>query len=352
LDSSYDIAIVGAGLAGAFAAYSLSNEYRVIVLEKDRAASGASGAGAGLVNPFMARKANPAWMWREALDALESTLSEAGCSSLFKKTGVLRPAVDKRQVEWFKQTASKHPTNSAWLKDGDILTRWPAVGAPFGGLMISDAGSIELDLLVEALLNASTTRGCETRLHTKAIHVREEPSVVLVESDVGQIKARHVILCAGADYVDWSMLSHLPLHPLKGQTIEVKRPDDLKGHLPCLSGSGYVVPYPDRMVLGSTYHHEFENRNPSVADTQTIIDKVSKMLPALDNPDVISTSAGVRVTVPGTRLPLLGPVSDSGRIWVFTGLGSKGVLMGALVGSRMPELVRDPGKIWGEMRFN
>ncbi|MFV1980720.1 MAG: FAD-dependent oxidoreductase, partial [Rhodothermia bacterium] len=96
MDSSYDIAIVGAGLAGAFAAFHLSDKYRVVVLEKAAVASGASGAGAGLVNPFMARKANPVWQSSEALDALESTLVEAGCAHLFRKTGILRPASDER----------------------------------------------------------------------------------------------------------------------------------------------------------------------------------------------------------------------------------------------------------------
>ena len=63
-----DLLIVGAGLAGACAAFTLSRHHRVHVLEANEPASGASGAAAGLVNPFMGRRARPVWHLREALD--------------------------------------------------------------------------------------------------------------------------------------------------------------------------------------------------------------------------------------------------------------------------------------------
>ena len=103
-------------------------------------------------------------------------------------------------------------------------------------------------------------------------------------------------------------------------------------------------------MLGSTYHHEFENWNPTATDTREILDKANQMLPTLGAPEVVSADAGVRVTVPGTRLPMVGPVTDSGRTWVFTGLGSKGLLMGALVGRLLPDYLAAPSGIHAELR--
>ncbi|HYG67362.1 MAG TPA: FAD-dependent oxidoreductase, partial [Anaeromyxobacteraceae bacterium] len=68
----YDVVIAGAGLGGACAAFWLSRKRRVLVLERDAPAAGASGAAAGLVNPFMGRKARPAWRHAEALAALDA----------------------------------------------------------------------------------------------------------------------------------------------------------------------------------------------------------------------------------------------------------------------------------------
>lgn len=39
----------------------------------------------------------------------------------------------------------------------------------------------------------------------------------------------------------------------------------------------------------------------------------------------------MRVTTPGSRLPLAGPVTPLRRVWCLTGLGAKGLLMGPLV---------------------
>ncbi|PSQ78507.1 MAG: FAD-binding oxidoreductase, partial [Bacteroidetes bacterium QH_7_62_13] len=62
-----DIIVVGAGLAGATAAFTLSANFDVHVVEADRPATGASGAAAGLVNPFMGRRARPVWRLHDAL---------------------------------------------------------------------------------------------------------------------------------------------------------------------------------------------------------------------------------------------------------------------------------------------
>ena len=40
--------------------------------------------------------------------------------------------------------------------------------------------------------------------------------------------------------------------------------------------------------------------------------------------------AGVRVTVPGIRLPMVGPVPGFERVWIFTGFGAKGLLTAPL----------------------
>jgi glycine oxidase len=102
----YDIVIAGAGLAGACAALHLSRTRSVLVLERDAPAAGASGAAAGLVNPFMGRKAKAAWRRAEALAALEALCEAAGAAPLFHRTGILRPATDDAQAEGFATTSA------------------------------------------------------------------------------------------------------------------------------------------------------------------------------------------------------------------------------------------------------
>ncbi|MFV1981090.1 MAG: NAD(P)/FAD-dependent oxidoreductase, partial [Rhodothermia bacterium] len=281
------------------------------------------------------------------------------CAHLFRKTGILRPASDERQAGWFKESEAAHPDSCSWMEAEAVRSRWPAVSAQFGGLFIHRAGRLRLSSLVEALLAASSRRACEVRAATPVIDFRESSSGVTVVTESGTVRTRTLLLCTGADFTDFedveawpspsarlrAALSGLALHPLKGQTITVTRPESLRTDLPCLAGSGYVVPYPDQLVLGSTYHHAFDDRNPTDADTREILEKTNRMLPGIGDAEVISADAGVRMTVPGTRLPLVGPVAGSNRVWVFTGLGSKGLLMGALVGRSLPDYLNDPSLI-------
>jgi glycine oxidase len=115
-----DVIVVGAGLAGACAAFTLSRDHKVRVLESDEPASGASGAAAGLVNPFMGRRARPIWRLREALDAVPTLLDEAGAPALFPDTGVLRPAVEPDQVAPFQDAAETHPDLATWLSPATV----------------------------------------------------------------------------------------------------------------------------------------------------------------------------------------------------------------------------------------
>jgi glycine/D-amino acid oxidase-like deaminating enzyme len=51
----------------------------------------------------------------------------------------------------------------------------------------------------------------------------------------------------------------------------------------------------------------------------------------------LSVQAGLRVSVKGHYLPLVGPVTD--KMWVFTGLGSRGLLYHALFASILVEAI-------------
>ena len=107
------VVVAGAGLAGACAAAVLSRTRPVVVLEAGRPGGGATGAAAGLVNPFMGPKAKPAWRHDAALDALAALAADAG-GGPFRATGVVRPAGSARQARAFQDRADAHP-DLDWL---------------------------------------------------------------------------------------------------------------------------------------------------------------------------------------------------------------------------------------------
>jgi len=162
------------------------------------------------------------------------------------------------------------------------------------------------------------------------------------------IQTGRLILAVGAGYNAFPSLRALNLHPVKGQTIRAKCPDGLRDS-PNVTGPGYLAHDGDDIVLGSTFEHGVFDPRPTRQASDDIVEKLAPIVPDVRGLN-FSATAGIRVTVPGTRLPMLGPVTDGGRVWIYTGLGSKGLLMSALLSSRLPGYLRDPDSISPRMR--
>ncbi|GAB5536234.1 MAG: FAD-dependent oxidoreductase [Rubricoccaceae bacterium] len=321
----------------------------MIVLDAGRAGEGASGAAAGLVNPFMGRKAKPAWRYREALDALHATLDEANASDLFLPTGVLRPASDARQLEDFQ--ASTQDNGLAWLEAEAVAERWPEVQAPHGALWIPEGGSVNLRAMIRACLRAAESRGAEVREGWRLTSWRHDDHHQLVAStDQGEISTNRLLLALGDGARHLPEMSGLPLHRVKGQTVELAPvPTDL----PAISGGVYVVPRPDRVLVGATFEHTFTDLQPDPAASSRLVARARDLVPSL-NSTVRDTRVGVRLTVPThaspRRLPLLGPLPRQPDVWVFSGLGAKGLMTAPLLAHFLPKAIENPEALPLEIR--
>ncbi len=328
------VVIVGAGLAGACAALVLSRTHRVVVLEADRPASGASGAAAGLVNPFMGRAAKPAWRHGQALDALADLVDELG-DGLFRRTGVLRPATSEAQATAFRERAGAHG-DLAWLSARASAERWPLVAAPHGTLVVEEGGSVDLVAFVEAALAVATSRGARV-VRTRLLGWSRSVAI----TDHGPIPTRALVLALGDGARQVPALAGLPLHRVKGQTVRLARPDALPSDHPAVAGAGYVVPRADGVVVGATFEHTFADLRPDPGLDAGLAARASDLVPSLVGAEVLDRRAGVRLTVPSTvsprRLPLAGPLPGHPGVWVLTGLGAKGLLTAPLLARLLPD---------------
>ncbi|MEF8817629.1 MAG: FAD-dependent oxidoreductase [Salinibacter sp.] len=344
-----DIIVAGAGLAGACAAFTLSRHHQVHVLESEEPASGASGAAAGLVNPFMGRRARPVWRLHEALDAVPSLLERADAAELFPDTGVLRPAVEPDQVAPFRAAAEDHPDLATWLPPGAVQDRFPAARPDRGALFVPRGGAVNVEAMVDALLDAAQARGATIETQAPVLYWRETPGAAVVEVDRGDdtedLRADRVLLALGQGFPPFPELRRLGLDGVKGQTVRVRRPDSLSGSLPPMSGRGYVVPEGNTLVLGSNYDNDYDDLAPDPDATAYIQEKTSTMIEGLTQAEVLHEVAGVRVKHPETNRPLLGPLPRRERIWSFTALGSKGLLTAPLLALHLSTYLNAPTKI-------
>lgn len=350
-----DVIIAGAGLAGACAAFHLSADHDVLVLEADRPAAGASGAAAGLVNPLMGRKAKAVWRIDEALNAFEALLANVEAEPLFSEGGVLRPAVTAKQGSFFQEAADRHAAFADWLSVEQVTKRFPDVSTAGGALHIPRGGAVDASALVTAVLDATQARGATLHTGTRLTGWEETGDVVRVQIDRGgtpaMLTAGRLLLAVGQGFPAFDALKTLGLYGVKGQTLRVRRPDDLGPLLP-MSGRGYIVPDGDTLILGSSYEHDFDDLSPSEDATQYIQQKTAQMLPGVDAAEVLDVQVGVRVYAPDSNLPLADRLPGQARCWVFTALGSKGLLTAPLIARALPDYFTNPAQIPMSLRIH
>lgn len=319
----YDLIIVGAGLAGAMVAWNLQSHYNILILERDNDEAKGSRISAGLINPLMAQKGRKVFEAENSLKAFHELLARASVpEEIARMDGLLRPAKNEQQATWFKTSAQASPQLGKWLSEPEIKKQFPAVNAPFGGLWVFSGGTVKICALVNWLVQRANIT---YQIATVRDIIESEDFVTVIDEKGQKYTASKCISCMGYGFKTLSLFKSLNLHAIKGQVEVIEAPPAIQ--TPSLSGGMYVSTFQNKWVAGSSFVHHFETLNSSPTEKEAIIGGIKEML-ALPVHDLQTKSeVGIRITIPSTRLPMVGPISKLGNIWVFTGFGAKGLLL-------------------------
>jgi len=158
-----------------------------------------------------------------------------------------------------------------------------------------------------------------------------------VETTAGKIKAEHVIIAAGA----WSTaIEHLPrrlpVEPVRGQMAAAPWPADMPRTV-LYYDHGYVLARGGEAIFGSTMERVGFDGGVTQAGITEIVAAAQRLLPHL--PSVPTrTWAGLRPVTPDGR-PIVGPDPEVRGLWYATGHGRNGVLLAALTGEIIVNLI-------------
>ena len=167
--------------------------------------------------------------------------------------------------------------------------------------------------------------------------VRHGDRVTAVTTARHQVAARHVVIAAGAWSAQIESLPRpLPVVPVRGQLVSVPWPSETPRVI-LYHDHGYVLPRAHTAILGSTMEYVgFDASVTAEAQAQLLTD-ARRLLPDLDTRAPKSWS-GLRPVTPD-GLPLLGPDPDVDGLWYATGHGRNGILLAALTGDVIADLI-------------
>lgn len=334
----FDFCILGGGLAGLSLADALQSlDQKVAVVEKNDIGSGASGTPGGLVNPATGRKGKKAWKAEACYKAIQENLNKVRKLTpipFFHQNGILRPAQSEKMAHKMKSQFNKTTWPEGWcywLTEDEIKQKHPGIHCRGGGLWLPVGMTVNVKKYLEAYTRWLQLNkvGVKTKCEAAVKRKKNEWQLQLKSTT---IKCKHLIYATGFETTSNPFWKNLKLEAIKGQTARFQAEEKLT-FTHSISGLGYTARLQNEheLIVGSTYEHNFKDLKTDVCGANYLRKRLTKMLPELaGKAKLVNQWAGVRVSAPN-RKPVVGEHPDYKNLFLFTGLGSKGLLYSKFV---------------------
>lgn len=339
--------IVGGGIIGCtIAADLLRAGIRCTLIEKGALLQEASTAAAGMLGAQVEIHRPGAFyeLCRYSQQLYQEWAAElerlTGISPQYIAQGIVRTSWNEEDEQ---ELRDRLPwiRDAEWLEADDLRSLEPALSPQIrGGYHFPMDHQIHPVHLAHALHAALRRLSCDIREWTPAFSLIERGGrIVGVRTSEGELYADHVVLTAGA----WSgaltepLGLKLPMFPVKGQCIAI-RPQAPVIRKTVFTKGCYIVPKQDgTMIVGATQEEAGFDKRCLVSAVGALHAKAARLLPALEQAELVSTWAGLR---PGTRddLPFIGSVSTAPGLLLATGHYRNGILLAPATGKLITRL--------------
>lgn len=347
-----DVLIVGGGVIGLSIAYYLSKKkVQVTLLEKGRVGKEASSAAAGMLgaqveSEFPGPMVELCLKSRKMFPVLSQELKEkTGLDIEWDGSGLLRLAVDSVEAEELKKRAKwqrKQGEAVEWWEREEIEINEPFLAKSLeGALYIPEDGQVSAPRLVQAYATGARLMGVE---FLEGVNVQgiecHKGSIVKLNTSAGVFEPETVILTAGAwmgSLAD-QLGVNLPIVPVKGESLSLV-PQRRLMQRTLFGKRCYLVPKADgQIIVGATEIELDTSPGVSAGAIQNLIQEACRLVPNLKQAEYLHSWSGIRPkTLDG--LPYLGSVPGFNRLFVAGGHFRNGILLSAVTGQKMAELV-------------
>lgn len=334
--STADLVVVGAGVAGLFMAVKAARAgLSVVVIEKERPGAGASGGFLGALMPHMPERwdGKKDFQFRALVD-LEAEVtrleSETGIAIGYARCGRLLPLSHPRQRG--ATEARSEAARQSWRGEFSFSLRDAGPGdwldpacAPECAAFETLSARLSPQHLIAALVAALETMS--VGFVTGDVAAIDAPSGTLTLVDGRQVAFGHVVIASGVGAFPLieRVLGRNPGSlgsAVKGQAalfdagIDVERARSL----PLIYDDGvYVIAHDSGAVaVGSTSEMEFDDPFATDDRLETVIARARTLCPMLRDAPVIRRWAGLRPKAVG-RDPMLGALEETGYVHALAG---------------------------------
>lgn len=339
---SADIIVVGAGIAGASAAFEFAEAgFNVLVLEKENEVA---SLGSGNLQGMLYLKLSPHLTYQNDLitfgfEKTLSVLNQLTNQGLLVKgvdwdnPGLLQLETSIKQAGNQAKLADRYPESLMYKVDQAKASQLAGIPLTAGGLFFPQSGWVSPPAFVRALLahsNITIKTGMNViemqQLNTQIKEASVPHWEIVIESGI-KFQSKVVVLAMADRVTDLSICESIPFTVVRGQTTTVKS----ESHLNIVvSGEGYIAP--SKIIsgeafttFGATFHRDKTGGDPTFSEHLENIAMLKQNSPVLVErlglADLDESTQGVKEGVQlegraATRasamgsLPIVGPIAN------------------------------------------
>ena len=347
-----DVVIVGGGIAGIATAYYLGIAgVKSIIVERDAVGSHASGfAYGGLGSLEGGRVSGPT----SAVAAEGVRLHKELSVSLPEETGVnteyrIRPSLSlvftEEEAEATRRGLAPEKEQkvkeASWVTPDEIASIEPRVSdSAVGGVYMEGTADVEPYRLVLAMTQAAENLGATVR-HGRVTGLKRDGGRgyrLVLEN--GEISCGQIVFAMGpwsGEASEWLKI-RIEVMPLRGQILRLRAPGP---PVRCSIGwaGNYATTKPDGLLWAGTTEEEVGfDESPTTEARDQIMAALLKMLPSMADAQLVRQTACLR-PLSADRLLVLGQVPDWDGVYIATGAGRQGIILGPAMGRIVADLI-------------
>jgi len=315
-----DLIIVGKGLAANIVALRLQEQQLSYCIIGDPSLSNCSRIAAGLWNPIVFKRMTSSWKADELVKELKvfyTSVEKRTASPFYNERVILKPFFSEEEKNfWIKKSQS----DLSQFIDQNIYTptdQHKNLVMPNSYGIVNNCGNIDM----QNFLNA-----CNNLHHENKNEVFDYSQLQISEDHVvyKTIKAKSIVFCEGHLVKNNPFFNWIPMNSVKGEILEIEA-EGIELDKEILNHNAFIFKLKDkRFKTGATYNWKELNDEPSENGAKELNEKLNGLIKVPYK--IIQHKAGVRPSSTDRR-PIIGQHPLHKNLFVFNGLGTKGVML-------------------------
>lgn len=326
--------IIGQGLAGTLLAFEMMQnniDFRIVSsLQKSKS----SLVAAGMINPLVFKRLTKSWKLNDLLPVLQDTylkLENVLEEKFLHEKNIIKPLSEQEKQLWQERKADPDFANYILSVDEKTNLKYIQKAHAYG--KVGGSGYLDLNLF----LNSAKEYFREKKLIVDSVFDFKQNLQSENFYKVEDFEASKIVFCEGQHVTENLYFSFVKMSRTKGEVLLIHAPELSEEYI--LNKNVFVLPIGNkRFKVGSTYDWRDLTESTTEKGKQSILERLDGLI-SVDY-KIEEHYAGIRPTVIDRR-PILGVHPLDKNMYIFNGLGTKGVMLAPFFAKQMIHILKD-----------